>query len=289
LVKLLFKDYHFAGYAAAGIAISPPEEHENHYKIMREAWIMNHYGDSGLDISSTLLLRRLGLIGVDAAEKRMNLWRELIGRKILPELLLIMSHPPSVTVGVKHGKQERPPGLRTDIPTLENLGIRYVRSIRGGGVTFHWPGQIICYPMIRLSGKERNAPRHMEKLEYVCEKTLSDFNIFAKPRRDTPAHIGLWIGNKKIVSMGVRISGWITMFGFAINLGAFDPRSHLVAPCGIGDAQIITMEDQLGRSMKRALVEERLLANFSEVFNRAITSCDNAAFERVSELMDPYV
>jgi lipoate-protein ligase B len=214
----------------------------------------------------------LGLIDAGTIEKRMNTWRDLILNRHLPELILFMTHPVCVTIGLRHHGRPDPPGLLVPLWELKARKIPYIENTRGGGITFHWPGQLICYPMLKLEGPNRNIPEYMSLLEKTCKKTLRDFHIMAEPRRDTPSHIGLWINNKKIVSMGVRISGWITMFGFAINLGDPDSMAGLVDPCGIKGAELTTFQETIGEAPDRELVIKSVVKNFSTVFNRSIRS-----------------
>ena len=149
---------------------------------------------------------------------------------------------------------------------LDKEGILFARSVRGGGITYHWPGQVICYPVLTLPPGERDVPAYMSKLEEIGLKTLREFGIRAARRRDAASYVGLWIGDKKLISMGVRITNWITSFGFALNLEGDHSPSCYIRPCGIDGVCFTTMEEVLGEAPPRSQVIDCLKKNFSLVF-----------------------
>lgn len=200
----------------------------------------------------------------------MDIMANEIRRAKEPETLLFMAHPRCISIGLKDKNEAQPKGLLKTIAEFEAMGIPVIKSVRGGGVTYHWPGQLVCYPLIRLEGAQRSIPKYMENLEAISKKTLAVFGVEAIPRRDTPAHIGLWVGDKKIVSMGVRIRNWVTMFGFAINLGALDPMARHIEPCGVPGAKFTTIEQVIGQHVSRKQVKNEIIKNFSVIFNRAV-------------------
>jgi lipoate-protein ligase B len=188
----------------------------------------------------------------------------------IPGCLFFLAHPETVALGLKDRHIEHPKDLLVTPERLKEEGIELVRSVRGGGITYHWPGQVVCYPVIALTGAERNIPGYMHKLEEIAIKALAGFGITAERRRDTPAHVGLWAGGRKIVSMGVRVSAWITSFGFAVNLGGDFTRSSYVRPCGIEGARLTTMEELLGKAPPRSAVIESVQENCASMFTKII-------------------
>jgi lipoate-protein ligase B len=151
---------------------------------------------------------------------------------------------------------------------LTTEGIGFARVVRGGGITFHWPGQVVCCPIMLLHPDSRDVGGFMAKLERVAVAALAAFGISAETRRDTPAHIGLWHRGKKIVSMGVRIRNWVTGFGFAINVsGDYSPAKY-IRPCGIRDATLVDMASILGYAPPRCEVKAAVAEGFSTVFGR---------------------
>ncbi len=210
----------------------------------------------------------LGVIEVPAAEQLMIEAGESRFRNEIPDLLLFMSHPRTVAVGLKDRLAEKPKDLLVSPRRLEREGIALTRSVRGGGITYHWPGQVVCYPILALRRNEQDVPAYMSKLEQVGIGTLKRFGVDAVRRRDSAAHVGLWIENTKVVSMGVRISRWVTSFGFSINLEGDVGPSRYLRPCGLEGVRLTTLEEVLGNAPRRSLVIEAVKDSFASVFGR---------------------
>ncbi len=190
----------------------------------------------------------LGVLGLPRAEALMNAVGARVGMREMPDLLFFLAHPPTVAVGLKDRGADPPKDLLVSPERLVDEGIALVRSIRGGGITYHWPGQVVCYPVLRLSPIERDISAYMTKLEDVGITTLKQVGINATRRRESAAHIGLWVDGKKIVSMGIRVSRWVTSFGFAMNLdGDFSP-SRYIRPCGLDGVKLTSIEEVSGKS-----------------------------------------
>jgi len=218
------------------------------------------------------LFTDVGLVDVYAADRLMSVaqvWRS--GNEI-PDILLFLRHPKTVALGLRHRLDEWPKDLLVSPAQLEEEGIALTRSVRGGGITYHWPGQVVCYPVLALRGTERDVPAYMEALEEVCIRTLQKFGVSASRRRDSAAHVGLWLDHRKVVSMGVRISRWVTSFGFAVNVGGDYAPSRYVRPCGIEGARLTTMEEILGQAPSRQAVREAVMESFAEVFAREMNA-----------------
>lgn len=212
----------------------------------------------------------LGVIEVAEAERLMSAWQALRIARQGPDLLLFLTHPKTVALGLRDRSACTPKDLLVSPEQLEEEGITLARSIRGGGITYHWPGQVVCYPVIALHPRERDLPKYMSKLEHIGIETLHCFGLEAKRRRETAAHVGLWLDGKKIVSMGVRVSGWVTSFGFALNLeGDLRPSSY-VRPCGLEGVKLTTLEEALGKAPPRPWIIEALTASFERVFGRTV-------------------
>lgn len=212
----------------------------------------------------------LGVIDVSEAERLMSAWQSFRVARETPDLLLFLAHPKTVAVGLRDRRVSTPKDLLVSPKQLEEEGISLTRSIRGGGITYHWPGQVVCYPVLALHPRERDVPAYMSKLEQVGIETLSCFGLEANRRRETAAHVGLWLDGKKIVSMGVRVSSWVTSFGFALNLEGDHRPSCYVRPCGLEGVKLTTLEEALGNAPPRPWVIEALTASFVKVFGRNV-------------------
>ncbi len=194
--------------------------------------------------------------------------RALRSRGDSPDLLLFLAHPKTVALGMKDYYADQPKDLLVSPLKLEREGIALTRSIRGGGITYHWPGQLVCYPVFKLSPGERDIPGFMNKLEQVAIEALGCFGVSVNRRKGRAAYIGLWHNGTKVVSMGVRVSNWVTSFGFAINLEGNHAPSNYVRPCGLEGVKLRTVEELLGKAPPRAEAIEAVKESFASVFGR---------------------
>jgi lipoate-protein ligase B len=173
--------------------------------------------------------------------------------------LILLSHPPVITLGRR--------GTRDNILVPERRlraeGIQVVEASRGGDVTYHGPGQIVGYPIIRLDPDRRDIHGYLRDLEWVIMRCLADYGI-ASERRS--GYTGVWVGREKIAAMGVAISRWVTYHGFALNLAPNFAHFALIRPCGIREGGVTSMEKVLGHRVPRAEVESALVEHFRAVF-----------------------
>ncbi|HEX9638972.1 MAG TPA: lipoyl(octanoyl) transferase LipB [Acidobacteriota bacterium] len=187
------------------------------------------------------------------------------------ETLLLFEHPPVLTLGraADRGHVLAAPEL------LEGLGIEVVATGRGGDVTYHGPGQLVGYPVLSLSPDRRDVYRYVRDLEEVLLRTLSDFGIGgARVARRT----GIWVRRagagpeRKIAAIGVRISRWVSSHGFALNLDPDLAHFNWIVPCGIADAGVTSMREQLGQAPAWPAVERSVVRHLAEVFEREIAA-----------------
>jgi len=222
------------------------------------------------EMSERCIVAPLGVVGVDNAERFMAGAVDLRIRKAIPDLLLVLAHPRTVALGLRDRLTEHPKDLLVPVTRLQEEGIGLTRSVRGGGITYHWPGQVVCYPVLALRPTERNVGAYMRNLEEVGIRTLGAFGIEATRVRDSAAHLGLWCQRRKVVSMGVRITHWVTSFGFAVNVEGDHGPSAYVRPCGLKGVRLTTFEEILGKAPPRAWVLEALKEHFGTVVGRTL-------------------
>ncbi len=186
--------------------------------------------------------------------------REIAEGKRLPTFLLV-EHPHVYTFG-RRGKQEN---LLWGESQLKEKGIAIHWVDRGGDVTYHGPGQLVGYPIILLEASRHDIRRYVYDLEEVLIAALADFGVFADHH---PVHRGVWVKERKIASLGIRISRWVTMHGFALNVSTDLSYFSLMNPCGISGCVMTSMETELAAPVAMNAVRERVIAHFGDVFDR---------------------
>jgi lipoyl(octanoyl) transferase len=183
----------------------------------------------------------------------------------VPDLLLLVEHPPVLTLGVKGDGGRR--HVRATPDQLAARGVEVHEAGRGGDVTYHGPGQIVGYPILDLSPDRRDVHRYVRDLEETLIRAAADLGVAA---RRIPGLTGVWAGpgsGLKLAAIGVRISRWITSHGFALNVTTDLGGFGLIVPCGIADRGVTSLEE-LGCRAGRREVEDRIVARFGEVFDR---------------------
>jgi len=154
--------------------------------------------------------------------------------------LLLLEHPPVITLG--RGSNAR--HVLAPADELERLGIEVHESGRGGDVTFHGPGQLVGYPIVRLPASRRDAHRYLRDLEEVMIRTAAEFGVHAGRQQGLT---GAWVGNRKLAAIGVRLStGWITSHGFAFNVANDLSAYATIVPCGIRDRGVTSLLELTG-------------------------------------------
>lgn len=181
---------------------------------------------------------------------------------LLPEhhLFLVEHVPPVFTLG-KSGDSSHLLAARS---FLEEQGIEFFHTNRGGDITFHGPGQIVGYPILDLDQIYTDIHRYLRELEEVIILTLDDFGINGGERKE--GLTGVWVGDEKVCAIGVRTSRWVTMHGFALNVNTDLRYFDFIVPCGIRDKAVGSMNKILGKNCDMAEVKKSLLRNFCRVF-----------------------
>jgi lipoyl(octanoyl) transferase len=210
-----------------------------------------------------LEVRRLGTVPYQEA---LAMQRELVEERKagrIPDLLLLLQHPPVITLGVR-GDGGRANVVATQ-EQLTLLGIEVVETGRGGDVTYHGPGQIVGYPIIDLKPDRCDVHVYVRDVEEVMIRVCADYGVAAGR---IAGLTGTWIGTEKIGAIGVRISRWVTSHGFAFNVATNLDHFKLIVPCGIADHGVTSLERATGRTIPLEQVEDALVQQFSAVFGR---------------------
>jgi lipoate-protein ligase B len=186
------------------------------------------------------------------------------------EIFFLLEHPHVITLG----RNATGDALLADRRTIEERGVEICGTDRGGDVTYHGPGQLVGYPIIALEPTRRDIRRYVNDLERVLIRALADFGIESQRH---PEHRGVWTDGRKIASVGIRISRWVTCHGFALNVDTDLSRYALMNPCGIVGCEMTTMNRESGESFDMGLVKETIVSHFADVYGRSILIDDARA------------
>lgn len=213
-------------------------------------------------------------LGLTAYGFAWELQREVFDLRLrgeVPDVLLLNEHDHVYTLG----RNADPNHLLANEEELRNGGIEVCRIDRGGDITYHGPGQVVGYPILDLSGYYRDVHRYLRDLEEVIIRTLAGFGISG--RRD--GHFtGVWAGGEKIAAIGVRVSRWVTMHGFALNVNTDLSYFERIIPCGIFHRGVTSMQRLLGREIAMADVSREIVKHFAGVFGVEAVVRDAAGF-----------
>ena len=197
----------------------------------------------------------------------------------VPDVLLLLEHPPTITLG-RNGKWHN---LLVSDETLRARGVERFETDRGGDITFHGPGQVVGYPILKLEAPERDVHRYMRNLEECLIRTLQAFGI--KGDRDG-RFTGVWTSQGKVAAMGVHISRWITRHGFALNVNTDLAYYDLIVPCGITGRHVTSMQRLLSRPVNLGEVVNRVALEFASVFGRNLEWKPGEALIESGALLD---
>ena len=210
-----------------------------------------------------LEVRRLGVVPYAEA---VELQKDLVeARKAgrIPDQLLLLQHPPVITLGVK-ARNDRSHVLAS-AELLQSQGVQLFETGRGGDVTYHGPGQLVGYPILDLRPDRCDVHKYVRDLEEALIHVAAAFGLVATR---VAGLTGVWVGHEKLVAIGVRISRWTTSHGFALNVGTDLSHFKLIVPCGIADRGVTSLEVLAGREIDMHDVEEACIASLAAAFVR---------------------
>ncbi|MFY0684167.1 MAG: lipoyl(octanoyl) transferase LipB [Balneola sp.] len=191
-------------------------------------------------------------------EKKLHQTDEFDGER-KNDALLFVEHPHVYTLG-KSGNEEN---MLRSLLELQKLEAEFIKTNRGGDITYHGPGQIVGYPILDLDRHFTDIHKYLRFLEEVIIKVCSEYGLKAV-RVD--GLTGVWVGNQKICAMGIRCSRWVTMHGFALNVNTDVQYFNNIVPCGIQDKAVTSLEKLLGTKQDVAEVKNKIVKHFGNVF-----------------------
>lgn len=190
--------------------------------------------------------------------------RELVQQRrdgTIPDTLLLLEHrPPVITLG----RASRGEHLLVSSEHLEQMGIQLVESDRGGDITYHGPGQLVGYPILDLRHHGRDVHLYLRNLEEAIIIALGHLGIAGHRKEGLT---GVWVGEEKIAAIGIKVSHWITMHGFALNVCPNLSHFELIVPCGIRNKGVTSLQNLLGQEVTLQEVIPPVVEAFARVFN----------------------
>jgi lipoyl(octanoyl) transferase len=186
-----------------------------------------------------------------------------VSQGAIPDTIVLLEHPPVVTLGRRTDES-------AELHVPEDAEVEVVETDRGGKSTFHGPGQLVAYPILDLNRHGRDVKRYVRDLEEALIRTLA---AFAVPAERIEGLTGVWLARppRKIASIGVHVSRWVTTHGYALNVD-LDPApfTEWITACGLEDAAFTTISRELGRPVAVDEVRPHAAAALGEVFDLAL-------------------
>jgi lipoyl(octanoyl) transferase len=204
-------------------------------------------------------LLNLGITPYDEAQSLQKALAAAVSQGAIPETVVLVEHPPTVTLGRRTAPEE------VHVPA--GVDVEVAETDRGGRSTYHGPGQLVCYPILDLREHGRDVKKYCRDLEESVIRTLAAFGINGTRIEGLT---GVWLRepNRKIASLGVHISRWVTTHGFALNVD-LDPAPfrEWITACGLSDAEFTTVSAELGRPVTVSEARPAVAAGLAAVFD----------------------
>jgi lipoyl(octanoyl) transferase len=220
-------------------------------------------------VSAEILVVRCGIVPYEEArEAQRRLARER-QRGEIPDVLLLLEHPPVYTRGRRSTPDELPMGA----DWYEAQGIEVRDTNRGGRVTYHGPGQLVAYPIVSLRPYGDDVHEYVRRLERVTIEALAEYGVKAGL---VEGQTGVWVKDRKIGSIGVHVSRGVTTHGLAVNVSNDLQPFEWIVPCGIEGCQVTSLSRELGSEQDLGGFAGTVAARFGEVYDRAPVATDSA-------------
>jgi lipoate-protein ligase B len=208
---------------------------------------------------------RLGRMSYGAALGVQQRVRALRASGEVPDALLTVEHDPVFT----RGRSARADSFRVALTDVESAGIAVCDSDRGGGVTYHGPGQMVAYAILDLRERGRDVRGHVRRLEEAAIRTLARHGVDAVRREGLP---GVWTESGKIASIGVSVRGWVTMHGLALNVAVDERHFAMIDPCGLR-VRAVSLRDVVGSAPALDDVERTFVAEYGQLLDVDWEAC----------------
>lgn len=213
-------------------------------------------------------------LGITHYQPTWDLQRRLFDLRVaglIGDVLLLNEHHHVYTIG-KSGNDNH---LLANETELQKTGAEVFHIDRGGDITYHGPGQMVCYPILDLNLYYLDVRRYLRDLEEVVIRTLAEYGIQA--HRDEQ-FTGVWVENEKIAAIGVKTSHWVTMHGFAFNVNTDLSFFERIIPCGIFHKGVTSVQRLLNKTLPMEEVSEKIIRHFGDVFGCTMMQIDRNEF-----------
>ncbi len=204
----------------------------------------------------------LGVVRYEDAVKKQ---KEFFGKRIedqIEDTVLLLEHPPVVTLGKSASRNN----IR-DYSFFASRGIEIVNTDRGGGITYHAPGQLIVYPVIKLDPPMRDVSAFIDLLEKMTAGALQDIGVSAGRRQ---GRRGVWVSEKKIAFIGIKLRRWVTFHGIAVNINNDIFPFEMIDPCGEADIKVTSARVLKGDELDMGEVKKVFSKHFSNSFKKGL-------------------
>lgn len=180
-------------------------------------------------------------------------------QKKIDDVLLLLEHPHTYTLG-------KTADMKNLVGTDEYLKMNNISVYnidRGGDITYHGPGQIVGYPIIDLNDWEKDTHKYLRALEEILIQVCAEYGLQAERN---PKYTGVWIEDRKIAAIGIKVSRWISMHGFAFNVNTDLSLFNGIIPCGINNKEVTSLQKELDREVDLQEVKLKILNHALEIF-----------------------
>ena len=192
-------------------------------------------------------------------------WRLL--EKDRPDIFLVTEHPPVFTLGKRGGRES----LTVGEEFIKNRGVDIVQTERGGDITYHGPGQIVIYPIVHLREARLSVKTYVDMLEEVMISSAADSGVLAgRDKRNR----GIWVGDNKIGSIGIRVRHGVTFHGLAFNVTLDFEHFSWIQPCGLSGVGVTSVANESSEPVDFSVVKLNVINQLGRVFKRQFTAAE---------------
>lgn len=201
-------------------------------------------------------------------------------RNEIPDVVLFLEHPPTVTLG----RRGRTSGLKLPAGTYEHRGIALHQAARGGDVTYHAPGQLVIYPILRLGEREADAHGYLHNLEEIAMCTAGDFGL--ETSRKTGKN-GVWTPKGKLAAIGFHLKKWVTSHGMSFNVDLDLTGFTTIVPCGLQGEPVTSLAELLGKEHCPSLsrVRARWANHFGRICDRPLDTIGHLRGDETTQMI----